>query len=265
MRADREIKPPAVPHFGAAGLSRMPSAATRAKTAGKEKESSAAKSEEQNSLEEDLKQLNKEVESKDKRYETLTVRLNKAAMTLREKDEELRLAQGQVASLQSSYDSQQNFVKSLQQTLESMNNEGHEIRARLRTAQQDLKLCRDDLFRLQPDVQTPDTEIVKQLDDLCHRTSSWVDEEISAFELANPGSSQNAVFLGSQDERAVNLLQSMPEAGEFLMRCAVHLFIVDTLMSKDEYLLNLNPKYGSLLREIEKSMASTYHKGNWPG
>lgn len=165
-----------------------------------------------------------------KQLEVSTSRLGSIKKQLKRSDKELAAAQTQLAELQP-------------------------CRTILAAAQRELSACKDDLFRLQPAPQIPDSDIVNDFESLCQQTIHWIDAQTIAFEKAHPQHEHEHIFSVGSDRDAVIFLAQRPAAGESLARYLVHRFLIDHMFHSDVYLLGLPKDTESLLRSAEESMA----------
>ena len=131
-----------------------------------------------------------------------------------------------------------------------------QLRSELESTQRHLQLCKDDLFRLQPMAQMPDTEVVKEFESVCQDVISWIDVEISAFEKTYPNAEQGQIFSGGAIPEAVYLLEQFPTFGEYWVRFLIHHCLHYTVFSRAVYLLGLPKETKQYLQAAEESMAS---------
>ena len=131
-----------------------------------------------------------------------------------------------------------------------------QLRSELESTQRHLQLCKDDLFRLQPMAQMPDTEVVKEFESVCQDVISWIDVEISAFEKTYPNAEQGQIFSGGAIPEAVYLLEQFPTFGEYWVRFLIHRCLHDNVFSRAVYLLGLPKGTKQYLQAAEESMAS---------
>lgn len=123
--------------------------------------------------------------------------------------------------------------------------------------QQELQACKDDLFRLQPVVQTSDADIRNQYETVNQQISNWVDDEISQFEQrANKDAARNMeIVSGRGNPNAAELLRQIPEAGEYLIAYIIHAYIQENVFGKHIYSLGLPEDLTRTLKRIEHGMA----------
>ena len=117
-------------------------------------------------------------------------------------------------------------------------------------------MCKDDLFRLQPMSQLPDTEIVKDFESMCQDIISWIDVEISAFEKSHPSAESSDIFSVGQSFEATYLLNRFPTFGEYLVRYVIHQCLRTLMFSRSVYLLGLPKETKEYLQAAEERMAN---------
>ena len=134
--------------------------------------------------------------------------------------------------------------------------EAEQLRSELNATWSQLQVCKDDLFRLQPLAQIPDTEIIKEFESICQDVVSWIDVEISAFEKSHPSAKSGQIFSGGQSFEATNLLERFSTFGEYLVRSVVHRCLRNTMFSRSVYLLGLPNEIKRYLQAAEERMAN---------
>ena len=127
----------------------------------------------------------------------------------------------------------------------------------LKQSQQELQACRDDLFRMQPSAQVPDSEIVKDFETVCQRVVSWLDEEIDAWVQSHPETAPNDLFSVGQDGSAATLLSRHPGAGEYLAQYMIHRFLLKNFWDPNAYLLGVSGNMQQLLKHIQRAMKNS--------
>ena len=133
-------------------------------------------------------------------------------------------------------------------------NKSEQVRSELQTVRRQLQLCKDDLFRLQPVAQLPDTEIVEDFESVCQDVIGWIDEEVSAFEKSFPSAQPSQIFLGGAIPEAIHLLQRFPTFGEYWVRYIVHFCLYKDIFSRSVYLLGLPKEFKQCLQAAEERM-----------
>ena len=134
--------------------------------------------------------------------------------------------------------------------------EAERLRSELNVTREQLQVCKDDLFRLQPMSQLPDTEIVKEFETICQDIVSWIDVEISAFEKSHPDAESSQIFSSGPFTEATNLLERFPTFGEYLVRYEVQYCLHKTIFSGSVYLLGLPEEIKQYLQAAEERMAN---------
>ena len=130
------------------------------------------------------------------------------------------------------------------------------LQSELETTWTQLQLCKDDLFRLQPMAQPPDSEIIKDFESMCQDIIGWIDAEISSFEKSYPSAELSHIFSGGDLPEAIYLLQQFPTFGEYWVRWVVHRSLYNNMFSRSVYLLGLPKEMKQCLQAAEKRMAS---------
>ncbi|KAI4173126.1 MAG: hypothetical protein LQ346_008470 [Caloplaca aetnensis] len=125
----------------------------------------------------------------------------------------------------------------------------------------DLTECRDDILRLQPPSQIPDSKIAEEFNNLYQQIASWVDDE------AEDSLSMEA-RLGSllTDKDAPELLKSIldndliratrkyPDAEPLILRYIIQIHIHRCILADELYLFGLDEHNETILRSIAHAM-----------
>ncbi|KAL9116713.1 MAG: hypothetical protein Q9187_006757 [Circinaria calcarea] len=122
---------------------------------------------------------------------------------------------------------------------------------------QELQACKDDLFCLQPMLQTPDTEIIRQYDIVCQQVSNWIDEEIFQLEQKRTEDETHGMplVLDVDHPGAMELLQRVPEAGEYMIASIIHAYLQEKVLGKHVYCFGLSEDLVRNLECIEQGMS----------
>ena len=126
---------------------------------------------------------------------------------------------------------------------------------RLAASQRELSACKDDLFRLQPIPQIPDSDISRNFDSICQQIINWIDGELLGYEHANPHLNQKDFFLVGGNIRIARHLQKNTELGEYLTRNMIHCYLEGKLLGPNCPPLGLTRGDQELLQRAERSMA----------
>ena len=129
------------------------------------------------------------------------------------------------------------------------------LREKVAASQRELSACKDDLFRLQPFAQIPDSDISRQFDFICQQIINWIDVELLGFEHANPHLSQKDFFSPGGDIEIARHILRNPELGEYLSRYMIHCYFEAKLLGPSCSLLGLTKSDQELLQRTERSMA----------
>lgn len=128
-------------------------------------------------------------------------------------------------------------------------------REKLAASQQELRACKDDLFRLQPVVQTTDADISMDFESLCQRINDWIEGEISLFEDAHPNAKPGDMFSAVGSAELKTFLHKYSEAGEYPVRYIIHHHLQEIMFDKDVFLFGIPQAFAWMLRGAEESMA----------
>ena len=123
------------------------------------------------------------------------------------------------------------------------------------TQSEEIVAYKDDLFKLQPRLGLPDTDIISSYSRLCNRISLWAGREIDILE-ANPGA------LGSQLRRGIvgndrwlsTLLERCSYSWEHLLIAVIHESLQNILLSDKLLLFGLSDSMAQTISRIERSM-----------
>lgn len=125
----------------------------------------------------------------------------------------------------------------------------------------ELQACKDDLFRLQPTAQIPDSDIAQSYDDLNEQISSWMEGVIARFEAKyrerHHGPLPNLFHHGDVTAAADFLADHPMFGGEYLVRCYLQILLQRMVFADNILLHGLNESQTALFRSIEQSMAKS--------
>lgn len=182
----------------------------------------------------------------------------KLEAALQAKDTELEVLQNRISTLSETCQNKRAENKSLLAGIDTANGDFQQLRTKLLASQQDLHTCKDDLFRLQPMNQAPDTEISNDFESICHEISSWIDGEISRFEKehteANADTISANIFNFRGDRDAAWLTATHPNFGEYLVTFKIHQCLQETMFKDNVYLVGLSQGRKEILQTIESGM-----------
>ncbi|KAL8991881.1 MAG: hypothetical protein Q9188_007684, partial [Gyalolechia gomerana] len=126
---------------------------------------------------------------------------------------------------------------------------------------EDLTECRDDILRLQPPSQLPDSKIAEEYANLHQQIASWVDDEAEDSESME---TQLGSLLADKD--APELLKSIldndlikatrryPDAEPLILRYIIQSYIHQSILADDIYLFGLDEHNETILRSIAHAM-----------
>ena len=128
-------------------------------------------------------------------------------------------------------------------------------RRNLAASKDDLTACKDELFRLQPIAQVPDSRVAKEFENLCQQITNWVEAEVAIFEKTHPEEGQEHVFSIGDDNNAAQFMAQHPRGGEHLAVHMVHHWLQDNLFGRNLSCVGLPAEVVQLLERVEQSMA----------
>ncbi|KAL8878706.1 MAG: hypothetical protein Q9192_008385 [Flavoplaca navasiana] len=124
----------------------------------------------------------------------------------------------------------------------------------------ELQACKDDLFRMQPSTEIPDSVVAKAYDELQVHISSWLEGEISSFEINYRKRHQGALpnlFDHQNQSRVKHIMTDYPTAGgEYIVRCYIQIMLHKEILADSVLLLGLDERETTLLQGIEQSMSN---------
>ena len=118
----------------------------------------------------------------------------------------------------------------------------------------DFEFCKDDLFRLQPADQVPDTEIIDDFEFLCQQIQNWIKVELSNYEAANPQSKIEIFIYNSKEAITAALLRKFQSVGEYWVRYEIHRHLQEYMLDDEIHLLGPEDHVLNIFRKIESSM-----------
>ncbi|CAF9943274.1 MAG: hypothetical protein ALECFALPRED_010977 [Alectoria fallacina] len=170
---------------------------------------------------------------------------------LDEKDKEIEEIQVNFNRLLHAHESQQRNSNITQRNADA---EAEELREKLTTAERELDLCRDDLFRTQPVCRNSDWDIIGAFESLSEQLINWIDNETSAFEEANPDSHVGCFLSNNRDPDVERFLQMYPLAGEYLCRHIVNRYLLENVFGPNIYFWGIPTEYTHMRLSIEHGM-----------
>ena len=159
--------------------------------------------------------------------------------------------------LQQTCISQNDRISDLTQGLEQNQRDLQVLRTQLANTREELSSCKDDIFRMQPVPQIPDTEVTRAFEQVCENVASWVDAELLLFEGAHPDSQPGQLFCGGSSHLyCANFLQGCPNFGEYLVTYEIHRLLQKSILNSNSYLFGLNQEVTELFKFLESSMSN---------
>lgn len=175
---------------------------------------------------------------------------------LRRSEANSRTHQKETAILKAALEDQKVDLDRMMGLKVAAEHKSEQARSEFETVRRQLRLCKDDLFRLQPMAQLPDTEIVKDFESICQDIIGWIDVEVSAFEKSYPSAVPSQIFSGGCNPDAIHLLEHFPTFGEYFVRYVVHYCLYNAMFSRSVYLLGLPKEVKKCLQAAEHRMAT---------
>ena len=125
----------------------------------------------------------------------------------------------------------------------------------------DLTECRDDILRLQPPSQIPDSKIADEYANLFQQIASWVDDEAdesssmeSRLETLHHDKDAPELLKAYVDHDLIQVARKHSDAEPLLLRCIIQLHLHQYVLADDLYLFGLDDHSITLLRTIAHSM-----------
>lgn len=160
------------------------------------------------------------------------------------------------------------LVESLTLQTREANDEklAHEATARKlqkqnRDLHENLTECKDDLLRLQPPSQIPDSELAEQYSSLTQHISRWVDDETedsqgmeTCFEALGKADDLPEPLKPYLTDEHIRLGKKSPNAQPFIIRFVVHRYLENFIFGNDVYLFGLDSRSIELFAGIERGM-----------
>ena len=189
-----------------------------------------------------------------------TAKLN---ANLRKSEDQLRQAQNANSALSYSYD---HLVESYKQREDEngqlvarraeAERDLHTAHLTIGSLRQELDSCKDDLFRLQPQTQIPDTTILKDFQTLSQHIASWIDDELSRYEGLHPAAGSRDLFYHGGAQDSATFLHRFPQAGEYLVRFHIHRWLHAAIYGKGVYLFGLSKEQTETMNVAEQGMGN---------
>ena len=160
-------------------------------------------------------------------------------------------------TLVQSYRAQEGELEGFNQVLAQNEHDLQIVRTQLANAREELSSCKDDLFRMQPITQVPDTDILRDFEQVCENIVGWIDEELLFFEKANPESQEGQLFSNAGSDYLAYLLRSFPDIGEDLVGYEVHRLLQKSILNSDNYFFAMNNESAEFFKSLEYNMLNS--------
>ena len=187
-----------------------------------------------------------------------TVQLNPSQRGLRKRKNQFSHAQDdsqKVKQAQKELASVRGALEASQDDLRRTHKELQKACKNLAASQDELTACKDELFRLQPIAQTPDSKVAKEFENLCSQIVNWIEAEVVIFEKAHPGNGPEYIFLIGEDRKAAQFMNQHPRSGEHLATHMIHYWLQVHIFRQKVSCLGLPAEATQLLERAEHSMA----------
>ena len=149
----------------------------------------------------------------------------------------------------------QGAVEALKVAHEKLAQDLHETREHLAASQQELRACKDDLFRLQPVVRVTDADLSRDFESLCQRIDDWIEGEVSLFEDAHPNAKPGQMFSAVGSLELNKFMQKHSEFGEYYVRNIIHHHLQEIMFGREVFLFGIPDDLSQVLQGAEQSMA----------
>lgn len=150
-------------------------------------------------------------------------------------------------------------VKSNMREISTLREKNSSLHERNTVLERELQACKDDLFRMQPLSQLPDSTIAQRFETLNDNICDWIDQEISLYlDEWHPKSpeAQPKLFHHNGDSTVRGFLAQYPDTGgDNIIRFTLHCFIQKKLFSDEVLLVGLSSSDSEWLRWIEHGMS----------
>lgn len=132
-----------------------------------------------------------------------------------------------------------------------------------RDLHENLTECKDDLLRLQPPSQIPDSELAEQYSSLAQHISRWVDDETedsqgmeTCFDNLSKAEDLPKSLKPYLTDEHIRLGRKSPNAQPFIIRFVVHRYLEHHIFGNDVFLFGLDARSIGLFEGIERGMHS---------
>lgn len=176
---------------------------------------------------------------------------------LQQQDDELVKLREQCQKLWISNDRHDAEIQALMEVLAKSSRDLEQLQKTNLSQHHELQTCKDNLFRLQPVTQLTDSDILKQYETLCQQVSNWVDNELSKFEDKSGYPVNDTRIITDGGSNSIKrLLNSTPEAGEYLVSAEIHENIQRHFFGENVILFGLSQNITGFLHCVEEHMAT---------
>lgn len=135
------------------------------------------------------------------------------------------------------------------------------LQRQVRDLNENLTECKDDLLRLQPPSQVPDSEVSDLYASLAQHISRWADDATEEEDLVATRfedllkADEVPGLLGKYLNRDhLKLAKKYPDSQPHIIQLIIHRYIEDTILNPDLYVFGLDAQNITLMKEIERGM-----------
>ncbi|KAL9611694.1 MAG: hypothetical protein Q9167_003656 [Letrouitia subvulpina] len=176
--------------------------------------------------------------------------------------EHIRLLEDHIDYLKSQMDKSKHHMESLTFQTREANEEKVALEAKILNLERqnqrlnnDLTECRDDIMRLQPPSQIPDSKIAEQFSNLYQEIASWVDDkcedpQMMDSQLGNLYANKDSPDLLKTylDGDMIRLLRRNPEAEPLILRYVIHCQLHQSILNDQIYFFGLDDQTENIIR-----------------
>ncbi|KAI4211508.1 MAG: hypothetical protein LQ351_005684 [Letrouitia transgressa] len=182
--------------------------------------------------------------------------------------EHIRLLEDHIEYLKSQMDKSKHHMESLTFQTREANEEKVALEAKILNLERqnqrlnnDLTECRDDIMRLQPPSQIPDSKIAEQFANLYQEIASWVDDKCEDSQMMD--SQLGNLYANKEspdhlktylDGDMIRLVKRNPEAEPLILRYVIHCQLHQLILNDRIYFFGLDDHTENIVRSVEESM-----------
>ena len=164
--------------------------------------------------------------------------------------QKVRQLRQELASVRRELEASQDDLRCTQNTCREL----QKVRKKLAVSQAELTACKDEVFRLQPIAQIPDSRVAKEFETLCQQIVNWIEAEVVLFEKARPETGPEHIFSIGEHKEAAQFMEQHPRSGEHLATYMIHRWLQEHIFGQKLSCLGLPVEAVQLLETAEQSM-----------